>query len=293
MDLYAEIHAILRQIPKGNVTSYREVARALGDESMARAVANLIKNFPHSHRVVSSDGRVGEGKVKLLIQEGVQIKKGRIDLRNYFFKEFAATHPLKRLREEQILLRERVCTKDDFKKIEIIGGMDVAYTGEIGYGAYVEMDMKGNILKEKAVKKKITFPYMPSYLAYRELPILNALIKKEKPSLVMIDGNGILHPYKFGLASHFGVANNIVSIGIAKKLLCGKVRRRYVYIGNERVGISYKKSGKPIYVSPGHKISLESAFIITKKMCAYRIPEPLRKAHLLATKAREIDLQKS
>ena len=288
MDLYVEINSILNQIPRGKVSTYKEVARALGDKRVARAVANIIKNFSNAYRVVNSDGKVGNEKINLLIEEGVEIKNGRIDMKKYLFKEFITSYPLKKLREEQITLRKKVCLKDVFGEIETIAGMDVAYSREKGYGAYVEMDMDGNVVKEKVIRKDVNFPYIPSYLAYRELPILNDLMKGERPSVVIIDGNGILHPYKFGLASHFGVVNNIASIGIAKKLLCGEIKGRYVYIGNEKVGIEYIKNAKPIYISPGHKISIDSAFTLTKKMCIYRIPEPLRKAHILANKAKDV-----
>jgi len=287
VDLYKEINAILSQIPKGRISTYKEVAKALGDKNIARILPNVIKNFFNAHRVICSNGDVGDRK-KLLIKEGIEVKKGKIDVENYLFKDFITSYPLKKLREEQIELRKKVCLENKFEEIKTIAGMDVAYDSKEGYGAYVEMDIDGNVIKEKVIRREITFPYIPSYLAYREIPILNELIKKEKPSVVMIDGNGILHPYKFGIACHFGVLNKIPSIGIAKKLLCGKVKNSYIYIGDEKVGIKYAKNAKPIYISPGHNISLEGAFIITMKLCKYRIPEPLRKAHILANRAAKV-----
>jgi len=285
VDLYKEINAILSQIPKGRISTYKEVAKALGDENIARVLPNMIKNFSNAHRVIRSNGDV-RGKEKFLAREGIEVKKGKIHVKNYLFKDFITSHPLRKLREEQIELRKKVCLEDKFEEIKTIAGMDVAYDGKEGYGAYVEMDMDGNVIKEKVIRKEITFPYIPSYLAYREIPILNELIKKEKPSVALIDGNGILHPYKFGIACHFGVLNNIASIGIAKKVLCGEVKNSYIYIGDEKVGMTYAKNAKPIYISPGHNISLESASMITMKLCEYRIPEPLRKAHISANRAK-------
>lgn len=286
MDLYRETYKILNQIPKGKISTYKEIAKALGDENAVRVVANIIKTFPISYRVIRSDGIVEIEKIELLMKEGIEIKNGKVNVGKYIFKDFVTYYPLKRLRKEQVGLRKKICLKDEFGKVRTIAGMDVAYDKEKAYGAYVEMDMEGNMLKGKIVEKEITFPYIPSYLAYRELPVLNNLIKKEKPSVVMIDGNGVLHPYKFGIASHFGILNDIPSIGVAKKLLCGEVKNGYIYLKGEKVGIIYKKNTKPIYISPGHKISMESAFMLTKKMCIYRLPEPLRKAHILANEAK-------
>jgi deoxyribonuclease V len=291
MDLNAEIRALLLQIPKGSVTSSRDIARALGDEHLAEVIVPLIAPFPYAHRVVHIDGRVESQKRDILRKEGVRIRDGKTALRSHVFKDFSTSYPLAALREEQLSLRDAVRTRDAVTRIETIGGMDVAYSGNRGYGAYVELDMRGHTLKEKTVKKDILFPYIPSYLAYRELPVLNALIANEHPSLVVIDGNGILHPRGFGLASHFGVVHGIASIGVAKKLLCGEVRGRHIYMGTARVGAVCTTRGKPLYISPGHNISLTSAYKVTHAMCTYRIPEPVRKAHLLATRAKNADLK--
>jgi len=182
-------------------------------------------------------------------------------------------------------LGRKVITDDDFEEIKSVAGMDIAYIGDTAYGAYVEMDTECEIIKRKTVKTKVNFPYMPTYLSYREMPVLNELFKKEKPSVVMIDGNGILHPRQFGMASHFGFLNSVPSIGIAKKLLRGELNEKYVYIKGKKAGFMYGKE-KPIYISAGHRISLETSIAIVKKFCRYRIPEPLRQAHMLAKAAK-------
>jgi deoxyribonuclease V len=202
-----------------------------------------------------------------------------------FFNQFETSYPLKELREEQISLRDKVIARDEFGEMKSIGGMDVAHAGDKAYGAYVEMDTDGNIIKRKVTIKKLTFPYIPTYLSYRELPVLHELIDKEKPSVAMIDGNGILHPRGLGMASHFGALHSLPSIGIAKKLLCGEVKGGEVYMNGKKAGIVYGGK-KPIYISPGHMISIKSSLEITKKFCRYRIPEPIRQAHILANRAK-------
>jgi deoxyribonuclease V len=103
----------------------------------------------------------------------------------------------------------------------------------------------------------------------------------------MFDGNGLLHPYNIGLASHAGVSLNVPSIGVAKSLLYGKVENNVVKINGEKCGyalISSKQATKPIYISPGHRISFESSVKIVKNLCKNKIPEPLRRAHILANR---------
>ncbi len=294
MDLYEKMYELVKQIPRGRVSTYGCVARALGDIMAARAVGVMLNQNPYKevpcYRVVYSDGGIGgyatgvEKKVALLKRDGIEIRNGKIDLKKYLFDDFKTDYPLKKLRKEQERMRERVIEEDVFD-FSTIAGMDVSYSKRYAYGAYVEFDGEGNLLKEKVVKRKIDFPYIPTYLAYRELPVLNELIKKEKPSIVMVDGNGIMHPRFFGLACHFGVVNDVPVIGIAKKKLCGEERDNDIILDGKMVG---KRMGK-IYISPGHRISVESAFTITKKFMKYGIPEPVRKAHILANEMRRKD----
>ncbi len=287
MNLYKKTYSLVKQIPKGKVSTYGCIAMALGDLIASRAVGKMLNENPHKdvpcYRVIKSDGSIGgyasgiDKKIELLKRDGIEIKGGKINLKKYLFNEFRTDYPLKKLRKEQERLRKKVCIDDDFE-MECIAGMDVAYGKKYAYAAYVAFDFNGNLLKKKVIKKKIEFPYIPTYLAYRELPILNDLIENESPSIVMIDGNGLLHPRFFGIACHFGVLNKIATIGIAKKLLYGKVVGNEIFIGNRKVGM---KLGK-IYVSPGNKISIDSAYEITKKFLKYSLPEPLRQAHIIA-----------
>lgn len=289
INLYKKTYELVKQIPKGKVSTYGHIALALGDIIASRAVGKMLNENPYKdvpcYRVVKSDGSIGgyahgvEKKIELLKRDGVEIIKGKIDLKKFLFNDFITDYPLKKLRKEQENLKKKISLTDDFE-LNSIAGMDVAYGKNVAYGAYVEFNLKGDIIKQKIIEKKIEFPYIPTYLAYRELPILNELIRNENPSIVMIDGNGLLHPRFFGIACHFGVINDMVTIGIAKKLLYGKIRDGYVYINGRKVG---RKLGK-IFVSPGNKISIETAYQITKNFMKYSTPEPIRQAHILATK---------
>mgnify|MGYP001587100410 CR=1 FL=1 len=201
---------------------------------------------------------------------------------------------LAKVKEEQLKLAKKVTLKDSFEKLELIAGVDCAYNQHEAIAAIVVCDYNSLNVKEKVfaiLKAKI--PYLKGFLAYREGPsISEAYAKLEtKPDLVIFDGNGILHPRKIGLASHMGVLLDIASIGIAKQLLVGEVKGNKVYVEKEALGelIVTKEHSKPIYISPGHKISLKSSIEVVKHCIKFphKLPEPLHLAHRYADEIRE------
>jgi len=303
MNLFEYTYNLLRQIPDGKISTYGAIARALGDERAARAVGWMMNqnrdpdNIP-CYKIVYSDGRIGgfgrgiEDKIRRLRKDNVVVKNGVIiNFKKVFFDDFQTTYPLKKLRQQQIELSRKVDLRNGFNEIETVAGIDVAYSKnefEPGYGACVVMDyQKKMVVEEKTVSITPMFPYIPTYLAYRELPFVEKLVKnlENRPTILMLDGNGILHPFRCGLASHAGVTLNIPSVGVAKKLLCGRLENNAVKIDEETRGyILYtsKKAAKPVYVSPGHKISLQTALNVVKHISYHKTPEPLRLAHILA-----------
>jgi len=305
MNLFDYTYDLVRQIPEGNISSYGGVAKALGDIIASRAVGRMMNQNPNADnmpcfKIVHSDGRVGgfglglDDKIRRLKEENVLVKDGRIvDFDNVLFKVFKTEYPLKQLRREQIELSKNVILKDNFLELETVAGIDVAYPNsefEEASGACVVMDYKtGDVIEEKIVSAKTEFPYISTYLTYRELPVIKKLVKnlKTKPTIFMFDGNGVMHPYNLGLASHAGIALDIASIGVAKSLLYGNITKDVVYINGKKRGYAYfssKKVKNPVYVSPGHRVSFETSLDIVKHFSGYKIPEPLRKAHILAKK---------
>ncbi len=197
---------------------------------------------------------------------------------------------VRRLKEEQLKLAKKVSLKDEFSEIKTIGGVDQAFAnGKIismvvvlDYNTFELMDNKFAIVGE-------TMPYVPGFLGYREGPaIVEAFSKLErKPDLLMVDGNGILHQRRIGLASHVGLLLDVPTIGVAKKLLLGEVRGNKVFVDEKQLATLFvtKEHAKPIYVSPGHKISMKT----TEEVMAHclrgcKLPEPLRLAHKFANK---------
>ncbi|MGB9808002.1 MAG: deoxyribonuclease V [Thermosulfidibacteraceae bacterium] len=180
--------------------------------------------------------------------------------------------------------------------IEYIGGVDLAFSGDRRFAFVTIVVIKFPDLEVvEVVKEKdnVKFPYIPGFLAFRELPpILKALRRvRTKIDLMMVDGHGIAHPRRLGIASHLGVVKNIPTIGVAKSILVGKFETpddrkgsySYIYDRDEIIGVVLrtKKGTKPIFLSIGHMISLDYAIEITLKCVkGYRIPEPTRLAHI-------------
>jgi deoxyribonuclease V len=202
------------------------------------------------------------------------------------------------LRGRQLELAGRVVLEDSFDGIKSVGGVDVAYDreGGLAYGACVVLDYESlDVVEERTVKTKITFPYVPPFLSFREYPVMERVYRriKNRPTVLLVDGNGILHPYRIGLASHVGVLLDQPTIGVAKSLLCGRVDKGgRIVLDGRVVGYAHSTNKtKPIYVSPGHKVSLETSIKVVGKLCRHRIPEPIRIAHVRAGEMKVKDLR--
>jgi deoxyribonuclease V len=305
MDLIEYTYNLVKQIPEGKISTYGNIAKALGDIKASRAVGRMMNQNPDADKmpcfkIVYSDGRLGgfglgiEDKIRRLNNENIDVKNEKIvDFEDVLFNDFKTDFPLKKLRSKQIKMSKNVEINDDFDDIETVAGFDVAYSKndyDDCCGSCVVMEYKTQkIIEEKTVKSKTRFPYIPTYLSFRELPIYKKLldILESKPTIIMIDGNGILHPYGFGIASQVGICFDIPSIGVAKSKLYGRLEKNMVKINNKLTGYSFFSSSrikKPVYVSPGHKISFKTSLDVVRNLCLYKNPEPLRQAHKLAVK---------
>ncbi|MCD6368828.1 MAG: endonuclease V, partial [Thermoproteales archaeon] len=175
--------------------------------------------------------------------------------------------------------------------IRTIAGVDLAYKESLAIGVAVLLEYQGlNIIGKSVSVTKITFPYVPTLLSFRELkPAYLALTHlPSEPDIVMVDAHGYSHPFRLGFASHLGVVMQKPTIGVAKKILCGTIgewRDDWAPIldKGEIIGAAVvtRHGAKPVYVSIGNMISLETAIKITMHTAkGYRIPEPTRLAHL-------------
>lgn len=285
---------VVSQIPEGKVTTYGDIARALGDIRAARAVGESLKKNPRPieipcHRVVMSDGSLGgyafggpEKKRELLEREGITFRKGKVDLSKHLIthEEFKVEPIFERMREAQRKLRERIVVEDPGNP-ETAVGVDVSYWRDFGVGAAVVVDVKGHTLEERTWVGNALFSYVPTYLAFREMPFIWNVLKDLDFDVLLVDGHGWIHPRRTGEATHFGVVLDVPSVGVAKNRLVGREDGKKVLVDGKHVGWKIGKA----YVSPGNRTDVNSSLRIAKLFWqSGKQPLPLMLAHKLAVK---------
>jgi len=214
---------------------------------------------------------------------------------------------LRRLERLQNAVSKRVILEDMFDTpIKVVAGVDLAFLGEVAIAACVALNYETmEVLEVKTAKLPLKFPYIPGFLSFREGPAMVRAMEKltVKPQIFLINAQGIAHPRLCGCASHVGVITDKATIGVAQSKLCGEYEKEperpgewtpLTYQG-QVVGAVYKsKTGcKPIFISPGHKITLKTSIKIVKKCIKnHKLPEPLQKAHRQANKEKIRLMQK-
>ncbi|XP_048331358.2 uncharacterized protein LOC107411175 isoform X2 [Ziziphus jujuba] len=240
--------------------------------------------------------------------------------------------------EAQEFLKKKLITEDDFtwkiprprsenprrfieeeeeeevgEVLKYVGGVDISFSKEdpsLACGSLLVLDLHSlQVVYEDFSVVTLNIPYVPGFLAFREAPVLLGLLEKMKsnsspfyPQVLMVDGNGILHPRGFGLACQLGVLGNLPTIGIGKNLhhvdgltISGvrQLLKCKEHDGEDFIPLtgcsgriwgvamrSTEGSFKPIFISIGHRISLDTAITIVKMTCKYRVPEPTRQADI-------------
>ena len=209
------------------------------------------------------------------------------------------TQNLQTAKKIQETLKKQVITENQFNQINYVAGVDVGFEDNytITKAAVAILNFPQLELVEKSISRlPTTFPYIPGYLSFREIPAILEAIKQIKiiPDLILCDGQGIAHPRRFGLACHLGVILDHPTIGVAKSLLIGNHQELPLTKGNwqpltdkdEIIGavLRTRTNVKPVYVSIGHKISLESAIkYVLACTTKYKLPETTRWADKLAS----------
>lgn len=202
-------------------------------------------------------------------------------------------------------LRKQLRIEPLTSTVKIIGGADISFNkySEVVYAGIVLFSYPNlQIIGNATAISRTTFPYIPGLLAFREVPALLEAWNKlpVKPDVMVLDGQGIAHARRMGIATHFGLVTDVPSIGSAKSRLYGRYdepanapfTESPMYDKDEQIGVAIcsKSNCKPIYVSPGHRINVaQSAEIIKNCLRGYRIPEPTRQAHILVNKIRVED----
>jgi deoxyribonuclease V len=198
----------------------------------------------------------------------------------------------------QEAVRSRVSRKNGkkLKQIRYVAGVDCALRNNQTIAAVPVLDFDTMELVDLAVvEKPLTFPYVPGLLSFRECPAILAAMEllTVKPDLVMVDGQGIAHPRRIGIAAHLGVLIDTPTIGCAKSRLIGTHDDPHHTAGcytdlwdkDDLIGavLRTRDSVNPLYISIGHKVDLPTALDLVLQCCrGYRLPEPTRFAHQAA-----------
>jgi len=191
-------------------------------------------------------------------------------------------------------LRDRVVLEDRFDRIRLVAGADLAFdpeTNEAVAGVIVYRFPELTEVERRMARRKLRFPYVPGLLSFRESPVLLAAFARLRadPDLIVIDGHGRAHPRLFGIACHIGVLFDRPALGCAKSLLVGEYKEPGAEAGStsplvfraERVGVVLRsrQGVKPIYVTQGHRVSLDTAVKLVRQcLDGFRIPKPTREA---------------
>jgi deoxyribonuclease V len=195
---------------------------------------------------------------------------------------------------------ERIIRRGRPRRRRLVAGVDLAFMPGMdrSVAGVVVWDAKaGEVVEQHVVRSAVRFPYVPGLLSFREAPAILAVLRKLRvePDVFMFDGQGLAHPRRFGLACHVGLLIDRPSLGCAKSVLVGtfvdpltaKGSRTPIEHEGECVGLALRTRDhvKPVYVSVGHRMSLEAAVETTLSVCTrYRIPEPTRLADQLVAR---------
>lgn len=213
---------------------------------------------------------------------------------------------LQYLRLYQEKMGKQVDLNDDFNSPPLrVAGADLSFIDEKGICACVNVQLPNlKVIETSIIVKQLTFPYIREYLAFREADSVMSAYKelKDQPDMLLVNAHGIAHPRFYGAASHIGVLLDIATIGVASHNLCGRYKLEPSQIGDtvicsymgRNVGYLFKskENCRPIFVSPGHKISMSSTIQIIKDcMGTHKMPEPLYLAHIKANKVKQRELK--
>jgi deoxyribonuclease V len=304
-DLTLCLRQLLSQVPAGKVTTCGDLAVALGNKVAATWIGYSSLHHDHKpnctcHRIIRAGGMLGpfittsDEKIRCLRDEGVVIQDGRVDWERFGFREFASDYPLEQLRQIQESIQHQILVQPDCRIPKLVGGVDVAYpNAEEGVAAYALVETAtGGLVWSTTIRRRVVFPYISTYLSFREIPILLDLLDEVRQAgrmadVLMVDGSGILHHRHAGIASHLGVVASIPTIGVTKKLLCGNVdiegmtpcESRPVVHEGRPIGIALRPtagSRRPIFISPGHRVDLPFCEqLVRQLLTGHRLPEPI------------------
>ncbi|MFK7817500.1 MAG: endonuclease V [Planctomycetaceae bacterium] len=319
-NLYAALRKLLDQIPHGRVTTYGDLAEALGSISSARWVGEFMAHHEHEadcncHRVIRRTGEIGiyvtgdpNEKSQKLREEHIDVGDTTVDLERFGFTQFKSRFPLKRLLRLQNDIGSKLVLKGYRPRPDFVAGVDLSYEKKspgapsYAFATYAVVETRRlKLVDSVTIRKRVKFPYIPGFLSYREAPILLDLLDKVAKTsplaeVVLVDGNGILHPRRAGIATFLGVQTDIRTVGVGKSLLCGTVEEdgspadvpKPIRLDGKQVGyaVGNNADSSRIFVSPGHRMTIKSSLrVVCELFGSHRIPEPVFHADRISREA--------
>jgi len=198
------------------------------------------------------------------------------------------------LRQIQTNIAKQVVLEGPANEVASIGAVAQSFQDDLVFSSAVVVDTLMNVIEESASITTTAMPYVPGFLFFREGPAVIATMERlhRRPDVLIVHGCGINHPRFAGLASHVGVILNTTTVGVSKNALCGEYvepvqagRSTALTFNGKQCGFVLKTVAgtKPIFISPGNRISLQGALrIVERCVVSHRLPEPLRLAHIKA-----------
>ena len=281
--------AVIAQVPRGRVTTPGALAAALGNPIAARWIGHYLLHHDHDANcfVIALCGLAAcWGPIRRASDEKVPAAAGG-GSRDWLPESWISTairlrrihgrSPSEELAHYQNRVAAQVSLRSARKVPRYVGGVDVSYVSpHEGVAAYALVEVAtGELLWSTTIRRAVRFPYISSYLTFRELPLLIELIDEVRARdriapVILVDGTGILHPRRAGIACHLGVVTGLPTIGVTKKLLCGQVdidglqplESRPVVLDDQLIGAAIRPtsgSRRPLFISPGSGVNLASA----------------------------------
>lgn len=202
----------------------------------------------------------------------------------------------------QSKLRKKIQIESLSKEVKTVGGADISFDigSKVMHAAIINLRLPDlEPVSRSLVSLEIEFPYIPGLLAFREMPVLLAAWDQlpTKPDVLILDGHGLAHPRRMGIATHFGIETDHPTMGCAKNILTGSHEELETTKGNkaplidegDKVGFALRSRTRvnPIYISPGHRLSFDDAYSIAMQVLTkYKLPRTTRLAHQWANKLR-------
>ncbi|MGB9978643.1 endonuclease V [Methanobacterium sp.] len=196
---------------------------------------------------------------------------------------------IQKLADIQYNLSEKIIEHDDFEKLQTIAGADISFEKDnSAVAAAVVIDLDNlKVIDAETLEVELLFPYISGFLGFREADAVISVLGRLNKNfdVLMVNGHGIMHPRGFGLASHVGLLMNMPTIGVAKRLIKGSYKYtdsnslKTIEFMNKSVGACDRQK----CISIGHKISLKTAVNVVLETSIFKMPEPIRQAHILAT----------